>query len=169
MEMKGRLVIRKSGILKLLPFGEGFLFLDEAYVAEEDIDERGVQKLTAIKKIRDEECVDHFGIFPGHLLCEVAAQAAALLMKLKNVELKDTKFVLKETSGKFYRQVLPGETLKIEPQLVKQKMNFYFLKAEIFVGDETIDLFGPKEKEIVAEWEGIGFLFNEDAYEKEEK
>ena len=123
----------REEILKAIPHRDPFLLVDEIVEWEES-------RIVCTKTFSGEE--DFFAghypdapLVPGVLLCEAAMQAGAVLL---------SRFMAEEAAGKvpvatrmndvkFKRMVKPGETLRLEVELVERVSTAFFLKAKVSV------------------------------------
>ena len=123
----------REEILKAIPHRPPFLLVDE-------IVEWTESRIVCTKTFSGEE--DFFAghypgkpLVPGVLLCEAAMQAGAILL---------SRFMAEEAQGKvpvatrmndvkFKRMVKPGETLRLEAELVERLSTAFFLKAKVTV------------------------------------
>ena len=127
----------REEILKAIPHREPFLLVDE-------IIEWSESRIVCTKTFSGEE--DFFAghypgtpLVPGVLLCEAAMQAGAILL---------SRFMAEEAQGKvpvatrmndvkFRRMVKPGETLRLEAELVERVSTAFFLKAKVSVDGQV--------------------------------
>ncbi len=123
----------REQILKAIPHRPPFLLVDE-------IVEWTDSCIVCTKTFSGEE--DFFAghypgspLVPGVLLCEAAMQAGAVLL---------SRFMADEAQGKvpvatrmndvkFKRMVKPGETLRLEVELLERLSTAFFLKAKVSV------------------------------------
>ncbi len=105
--------ISKEGILKIIPYGKEFLFLDEIISLNK-------KKIVARKKVSgmEEYMSTHFTSFslmPGTLVMESIGQAATLLVRY-SIQGHEGKHVViyKIKDAKFYAPVLPKQEMVIE-------------------------------------------------------
>lgn len=122
-------------IKKYLPHRYPFLFLDRVI----DITDKG---LTAIKNVTGNENYfqGHFPgypVMPGVLQIESLAQASALFViykyKLKN---KPVYFMALD-NVKFRNQVVPGDTLRLEIELLRFGGRVARVSGKAYVGDKV--------------------------------
>jgi 3-hydroxyacyl-[acyl-carrier-protein] dehydratase len=123
-------------ILGLLPHRYPFLLIDRVVEFE-----RG-KRLTAIKNVTMNEPFfqGHFPgypIMPGVLVIEAMAQAGAIIMMS---EMPDREKKLAVFTGidkaKFRRQVIPGDQLRIEVEVLAFKTRIGRMEAKAYVGDK---------------------------------
>ncbi len=123
----------REQILKAIPHRQPFLLVDE-------IVEWTDSRIVCTKTFSGEEefFAGHYPgrpLVPGVLLCEAAMQAGAILL---------SRFMAEEAQGKvpvatrmndvkFKRMVKPGETLRLEAELVERLSTAFFLKAKVTV------------------------------------
>ena len=114
-------------ILKYLPHRYPFLLVDRVVSFEKD------KSLSAIKNVTFNEPIftGHFPqspVFPGVLILEALAQACAL-QAFKGMDGYPTEKTLYLLAGidkaRFKRQVIPGDQLLLEVNLIKEKRGFY--------------------------------------------
>jgi beta-hydroxyacyl-ACP dehydratase FabZ len=122
-------------IKKLLPHRYPFLFLDRVV----DIRENG---LTAIKNVTGNEYFfqGHFPgypVMPGVLQLEAIAQASALCVIRKyNLKNKPVYFMAID-KVKFRAQVVPGDVLTLEVEIVRWGGKVAKCRGRVMVGDKV--------------------------------
>lgn len=129
-------VYNKEQIMEIIPHRDPFLLIDEVNEIEPG------KKVVATKYIREEDFwfKGHFPehpVTPGVLMIEMLAQAGCVAM----LALPENKGKLGLFAGidkaKFKRQVVPGDTLKLEVEIIK-------VKGPIGVGKGTATVDGQK-------------------------
>lgn len=117
----------------ILPHREPMLLVDEAELI-------GSDKACGAYTVRGDEWFlqGHFPgnpVVPGVILCEIMAQASCMLVaqKIKGT----TPYFTGLNRVRFRRKVVPGETLRIESTIVKEKAPFYFAEATGLVNGEV--------------------------------
>jgi 3-hydroxyacyl-[acyl-carrier-protein] dehydratase len=128
-------------ILQCLPHRYPFLLVDR--VLEMTVGERG--SIVALKNVTINETffVGHFPnrpIMPGVLILEAIAQAAAILAyKSKNIQSSDG--VLFYFAGidkaRFRRVIAPGDQLRLEAKVIRQRRDIWKLKGSAYVGNDV--------------------------------
>jgi 3-hydroxyacyl-[acyl-carrier-protein] dehydratase len=123
-------------IKKYLPHRYPFLFLDRVL----QIKENG---LIAIKNVTGNE--DFFqGHFPGYpvmpgvIQIEAMAQAACLFIFYKHKLQNEPVFFISIDKVKFRGQVVPGDTLRIEIEILRFGGRIARVKGRSFVGDKLV-------------------------------
>ena len=109
-------------IMKILPHRPPFLLIDKV----EEIVEG--EKIVAIKNVTMNEpyFVGHFPqepVMPGVLIVEAMAQAGAVAVLSMDQFKGKTAYFGGIDKAKFRRKVVPGDTLRIEVEIIKLKMN----------------------------------------------
>ena len=104
-------------IMNILPHRYPFLLIDKVTQIEEN-------KVTAIKNVTANEYYfqGHFPIepvMPGVLIIEALAQAGAIAILSKDEFKGKIAFFAGINNAKFRRKVVPGDTLRLEVELIK--------------------------------------------------
>jgi UDP-3-O-[3-hydroxymyristoyl] N-acetylglucosamine deacetylase/3-hydroxyacyl-[acyl-carrier-protein] dehydratase len=135
---KEGVVFDNVAIQKILPHRYPFLLVDKIIHLELDKKVIGVKSVTANEPFFP----GHFPgrpIMPGVLIIEAMAQTGGILM-LNSVENPEEKLVvfMGIDNAKFRRQVVPGDQLVIEAELVNQRNKFVVIKAKAKVGNNVV-------------------------------
>ena len=135
LDAKGHL--NKESIMKIIPYQDPFLFLDEVIELKKD-------KIVAIKKLHGNEDFfkGHFvgyPIMPGALTVEAMGQAATLLMRI-NTKDHQTKHVLahKLKDVKFIAPIFPGSEVKIEINMIAMDERGAVANGKAIVKDNIV-------------------------------
>jgi len=129
-------VLNIENILRFLPHRYPFLLVDRVLEIEKE------KSIVALKNVtyNEEFFQGHFPdirIMPGVLIVEAMAQAGGILL-FHSIPNPEKKFVLfsKIDNMKFRRPVVPGDQIRIEAQVLRNKNRFYYLHAKAFVEGE---------------------------------
>ena len=135
MGSKGHL--DKEAIMKIIPYQDPFLFLDEVIELKKD-------KIVGIKKLSGKEDFfkGHFvgfPIMPGALTVEAMGQAATLLMRT-NIKDHKEKHVLahKLKDVRFTAPIFPGSEMKIEVNLIAMDERGAVAHGKAIVKDNVV-------------------------------
>lgn len=127
------------GIRKILPHRYPFLLVDKV------IDFVDNHTLVAIKNVTANEPFfkGHFPnrpVMPGVLVIEAMAQAGAILAKASSdgVPAGFSLFLVGVEEMKFKRQVLPGDTLRIEMEHTKRRRPLWYIKGVVTVEGKVV-------------------------------
>lgn len=122
-------------IQKILPHRYPFLFVDKIIEISE-------KRVVGIKNVTIDEPFFQ-GHFPGHpimpgvLIIEAMAQVAGVGGLNIRDNLGKLAYFLSINNAKFRKPVLPGDTLRIETDLLKTKLSVMQVHAVAKVGDEV--------------------------------
>lgn len=124
-------------ILDILPHRYPFLLVDRVLEMEEG------QRIVAIKNVTYNEPFfqGHFPAFrvmPGVLVIEAMAQAGGVLVHFSHPEPgKILSFLSKLDNVKFRKQVIPGDQLRFEVEMVKLKSKYCYMKGVAYVDGDV--------------------------------
>ena len=130
-------------ILKVLPHRQPFLLIDRVleYYANESGPRTG-QKVKVIKNVTYNEPFfnghfPHHPIMPGVLILEAMAQAAAFSV-WREGDPEMNVAIARLSEARFHRPVIPGDTLLIEAEVIKDKGTMLLFKAKCSVEGEHV-------------------------------
>ena len=131
--------MERSEILKLLPYAEPFLFVDELT----GVDENGASGTY----IFPEDSYFYKGHFkehpvtPGVILTECMAQIGVVCLGiylLKDQNPEDLKIALSNSTVDYYLPVFPGEKVKVVSEKVYFRFNKLKCKVKMFNAEEKL-------------------------------
>ncbi len=128
-------MLNKEDIKKIIPHREPFLFIDK--VTEIEPLKRGV----GYKEITGDEAFfkGHFPeepIMPGVLILEAISQVGATILKMDEAYKDKLILFAGADEVKWRRKVVPGDTLRLECEVIKLRRNFGVGEGKAYVGDE---------------------------------
>ena len=131
----GKREIDLEGIKKIIPHREPFLFIDRVILGEDDMTVTGYKYLTG----QEDFFRGHFPdnpIMPGVLILESMAQTACVLF-LALPDMNNTlPYFMSIGTAKFRKPVLPGDTIRIEINILRARGRSGKVRGEAFVNDE---------------------------------
>ncbi len=124
-------------IMKILPHRYPFLLVDRIDEIVEG------EKIVATKNVTMNEPFfqGHFPqlpVMPGVLIIEALAQAGAVAVLSKEEFKGKIAFLVGVDKAKFRKNVVPGDTLRLEVELLKLKRNAGIAKGIAYVGDKKV-------------------------------
>lgn len=136
--MSGDLKIPElADLLRLLPHRYPFLLVDRVL-------ELSVERCVALKNVANNEpfFVGHFPgrpVMPGVLIIEALAQTGAVLALSTVAGTQNTYFMLTGIDKvRFRRQVIPGDQLRLEVQILRHHRPLWKMRAEARVDGELV-------------------------------
>ncbi len=121
--------MNKKELESIIPHRNSMLLIDEATKTGEKTCE-GKKYITGSEWFLD----GHFPgnpVVPGVILCEMMAQASSVI--IAEVSAKSIPFFAGIEKAKFKQKVLPGDTLEIKCELIKNRSVFYFVEGKGYV------------------------------------
>lgn len=128
-------LLNKEQIMEIIPHRDPFLLIDEINEMTPG------QKVVATKHIKENEYwfkghFPEYPVTPGVLLIEMLAQAGAVCMLSLEEHKGKIGFLGGVNNAKFRRQVLPGDTVKLEVEMIKIRGSIGIGKALATVNGE---------------------------------
>jgi len=128
-------MMERDEIEALLPHRDPFVMVDRVIEVDDE-------RIVAIKEVRADEAwaAGHFPgnpVFPGVLMAEALAQAAALIFLANHRDQAGANvYLVGFDKLRLRRIVRPGEDLRLEVQRTRQRRNMWFFEGTAWVGDE---------------------------------
>jgi 3-hydroxyacyl-[acyl-carrier-protein] dehydratase len=136
-------ILGQNEILKLLPHRFPFLLVDKV-ISREAVDgnNRTGQKIVALKNVTFNEPFfpghfPEFPIMPGVLQIEALAQACCLAY-LRPGDPQFDFFIASISEARFRRPVVPGDTLMLHAEVVRDRGSMLVVKGEGKVDGQTV-------------------------------
>ncbi len=128
-------LLNKEQIMEIIPHRDPFLLIDEVLEMEAG------QRIVALKHIKNDEYwfkghFPEYPVTPGVLIIEMLAQTGAVCMLSMEEHKGKIGFLGGVNNAKFRRQVLPGETLRLEVEMTKIRGSIGIGKAVATVDGE---------------------------------
>ena len=123
-------------IKSLLPHRYPFLLVDRIEKLEPEEKVVGIKNVTVNEEFFQGHYPDH-PIMPGVLIVESMAQISGFLMyqSVDNPE-EVIPYFTGIDNAKFRRPVVPGDTLRIESEVIRMRSSLAKIKAKGYVGEE---------------------------------
>lgn len=130
-------ILDQEQIKEILPHREPFLFVDEVIELKEK------ERCVAIKHVTKDEYYfkghfPNYPVMPGVLILETMAQVGAIALLMAPEFKGKIGFFIGANNVKWRKQVLPGDTLKVETVLTKIRGPFGFGSAKAYVNDQVV-------------------------------
>jgi 3-hydroxyacyl-[acyl-carrier-protein] dehydratase len=130
------IILNTEQIKEIIPHRAPFLLIDEVIGLEPGI------KCVALKYLKEDDfwVPGHFpgyAVTPGVLMSEMLAQAGAVCVGTMPEYKGKTALFAKIDNAKFRRQVLPGDVLTLEVEILKLRSQAGIGKARAHVNGET--------------------------------
>ena len=122
-------------LMSLMPHRYPFLLVDRIVEFVEDKRVVGIKNVT----INEPFFTGHFPghpIMPGVLILEAMAQVSGMIMLTKGENTGKVPYFMSINKVKFRKPVFPGDTLRLEADVVRLRSTTCLLQTKAFVGDE---------------------------------
>ncbi len=122
-------------LMSILPHRYPFLLVDKIVEFVPDKRVVGIKNVT----INEPFFAGHFPahpIMPGVLIIEAMAQVAGMIMLTKGENTGKVPYFMSINKVKFRRPVFPGDTLRLEADVMRLRSTTCLLKAGAFVGED---------------------------------
>ena len=134
-----KIVYDSVQISKILPHRYPFLLVDKIVELVDGESCVGIKNVT----INEEFFQGHFPgrpVMPGVLILEAMAQVGAILARVSNDGVRPDKlvFLVGATDVKWKKQVVPGDTLRIELTSVKKRRPLWIMKGTAVVNGKVV-------------------------------
>lgn len=131
----GEKVLKFAQIQEYLPHRYPFLLVDKVLDYEVDSYIIGVKLISNMEPYLQ----GHFPgnpVVPGVIMVEALAQASAILGRLSKGEACDTCLLTEVSETRFRRLVQPGDALRLEVNLVRNRKDFFWFEGKASVDGE---------------------------------
>lgn len=130
------MIYNSSQIQAIIPHRYPMLLVDQ-------IIEMSETKIIGLKAVSAIEALftGHFPqkhVFPGVFMIEACAQTGAVLLLSQEANKGKLVYLAGINKTRFKRQVIPGETMRLEVELVSQRLTIGVAAIKIHVEDELV-------------------------------
>lgn len=129
------MIYNSNQIQQIIPHRPPFLLVDQIIECESKKRAVGIKAVT----VNEPFFVGHFPdyhVMPGVLIIEALAQVGAVAILSSEEHKGKLAFFAGIKEAKFKRQVKPGDTLRLETELVKIRGSIGIGEAKAYVGEE---------------------------------
>ena len=128
------MIYNSNQIQEIIPHRYPFLLVDQILSIEGN-------KIVGIKAVSANEMyfLGHFPqkhVMPGVLIMEALAQTGAVLLLSQEQFKGKLAYFAGMDKVRFKRQVVPGDVLRLEVELIQQRGSIGFASAKAYVGDQ---------------------------------
>lgn len=124
-------------IMDIIPHRPPFLFVDKIELTEEGVKGTGYKNVT-INEYYFKGHYPNMPIMPGVIIVETLAQVGAVIL-LSQEKLKGkTPYFAGINKFRFKKKVKPGDTLKMEVEIIKSRGTIGIGAAKAYVGDDIV-------------------------------
>ncbi len=126
-----------SRLMSILPHRYPFLLVDKIVEFVPDKKVVGIKNVT----INEPFFAGHFPghpIMPGVLIVEAMAQVAGMIMLTKNENTGKVPYFMSINKVRFRKPVFPGDTLRLQADVLRLRSTTCLLKTSAFVGENLV-------------------------------
>lgn len=127
--------LNSNQIQEIIPHRYPFLLVDRIIECEEKSYAVGIKNVTANEPFFQGH-FPNYHVMPGVLIIEALAQVGAVAILSSEENIGKIAFFAGIKEAKFRRQVVPGDTLRLETKLTKVRGRIGIGEAKAYVGDE---------------------------------
>jgi 3-hydroxyacyl-[acyl-carrier-protein] dehydratase len=128
------MLMNQEEIKQIIPHRDPFILVDE-------VESLTADSIVAYKHVTGEEDFfrGHFPsypVMPGVLIIEALAQAGAIVFLSRDEFRGKIAFFAGIDKARFKRQVVPGDTIRLEVTMTKMRSSIGFATGKAYVGDQ---------------------------------
>lgn len=129
------IVLNNQSIMEIIPHRYPFLFVDRVEIIESGIKGVGYKNVT-INEYYFQGHYPGMPVMPGVIIIETMAQVGAVILLSHGDFSGKAPYFAGINKFRFKRKVEPGDSLKIEVEIIKLRGTIGIGKGRAFVGDE---------------------------------
>lgn len=122
-------------IMTIIPHRQPFLFVDKVDIVEDGVKGVGYKNVT----INEYFFEGHFPgnpVMPGVIIIETMAQVGAIVLLLREDFAGKTPYFAGINKFRFKKKVVPGDTLRMEVEIIKLRGSIGIGKGTAYVGED---------------------------------
>lgn len=128
-------VLNVESIMEIIPHRYPFLFVDKVEIREAGVKGVGIKNVT-VNEYYFQGHYPGMPVMPGVIIIETMAQVGAVIL-LSHSDFKGkVPYFAGINKFRFKRKVVPGDTLRIEVEIVKLRGSIGIGQGKAYVGDE---------------------------------
>lgn len=131
------MILNSNQIQQIIPHRYPYLMVDQIIELESGIRAVGIKAVTA----NEMHFMGHFPnhhVMPGVLIIEALAQVGAIVVLSLEQNKGKIAFFAGIKEAKFRKQVIPGDVIRLEVEILKMKASVGVGKAKAFVKDALV-------------------------------
>lgn len=128
-------ILNVEEIMEVIPHRYPFLFVDKAEIVESGVKGIGYKNVT-MNEYFFQGHYPGMPVMPGVIIIEIMAQVGAVIL-LSHEEYKGkVPYFAGINKARFKRKVVPGDTLRVEVEIIKMRGSIGIGQGKAYVGDE---------------------------------
>ena len=128
-------VLNIEGIMEVIPHRYPFLFVDRVKIIESGIKGVGFKNVT-MNEYYFQGHYPGMPVMPGVIIIEIMAQVGAVILLSHDDFKGKVPYFAGINKARFKRKVVPGDTLRIEVEIIKMRGTIGIGQGKAYVGDE---------------------------------
>lgn len=128
-------VLNIEGIMEVIPHRYPFLFVDKVEIVESGVKGVGYKNVT-MNEYFFQGHYPGMPVMPGVIIIEIMAQVGAVILLSHDDFKGKVPYFAGINKARFKRKVVPGDTLRIEVEIIKLRGTIGIGQGKAYVGDE---------------------------------
>ncbi|NLY45679.1 MAG: 3-hydroxyacyl-ACP dehydratase FabZ [Tissierella sp.] len=128
-------VLNIEEIMEVIPHRYPFLFVDKAEIVESGVKGVGYKNVT-MNEYFFQGHYPGMPVIPGVIIIEIMAQVGAVILLSHDDYKGKVPYFAGINKARFKRKVVPGDTLRVEVEIIKIRGSIGIGQGKAYVGDE---------------------------------
>lgn len=128
-------VLNIQAIMEVIPHRYPFLFVDKVEIVESGVKGVGFKNVT-MNEYFFQGHYPGMPVMPGVIIIEIMAQVGAVILLSHDDFKGKVPYFAGINKARFKRKVVPGDTLRIEVEIIKLRGSIGIGQGKAYVGDE---------------------------------